>query len=429
MHIAVVGMNHRTAPVALRERLAVPEKVLFRILQGLTTGNGRTPAECAVLSTCNRFEVYTVVAHPEESARVFNRVTREIAAFSLQEVQEHVYTLVDEEAVHHLCRVAAGLDSMILGESQILGQVVAAYELAQRARATGPLLSRLFQQAIHTGKRVRRETSIGQAPASVGSAAVHLLQHEVPELARRRVLVIGAGTMARTAARYLHDLGISRLAVVNRTASRAKQLAAEVNARAYPWELLPVALGWAEVVIVATAAPGHLIDDTVLRQARGEDASPLVIVDIGVPRNVHPRAGDLPFVRLFDIDDLRRIVDAGLTLRRQAIPAAEAIIYHAVADFMRWWRTRCVAPTIAALYAQAEAVRQEVVTRTLRRLPKDTAPEEVADLVSRYLVEKLLQVPARNLRSLALNGDVDTYQAVLTRLFELDTNAPNGGTS
>ena len=429
MHITVVGMNHRTAPIALRERLAVPEKVLEGVLRGITRGNGLAPAECAVLSTCNRFEVYAVVPHPDEGLQVFNRVAREVATFSLQDVQDHVYTLSDAAAVRHLCRVAAGLDSMVLGESQILGQVVAAYELAQRARATGPLLSRLFQQAIHVGKRVRRETSIGQAPASVGSAAVHLLSREVPDLPERRVLVVGAGTMARTAARYLHDLGVSRLAIVNRTLQRGHQLATEVRARAYPWELLPVALQWADVVIVATAAPGYIVDETLLQQARAETSPPtLTIVDISVPRNVHPRVADLPFVRLFDIDDLRHIVDEGLALRRQAIPAAEYIIEAAVEEFTRWWRARSVAPTIAALYAHAEAVRQEVLTRTLRRLPPDASPEEVAEAVSRFLVDKLLQVPARNLRTLALNGDVDTYQAALTRLFELECTPPEGGT-
>ncbi len=420
MHIVAVGMNHRTAPVALRERLAVPEDALAAVLRRLAASGDRSPAESAVLSTCNRFEVYAVVNQVEEAVAAFNRITREVAAFSLQDVQEHVYTHVDEAAVRHLCRVAAGLDSMVLGESQILGQVADAYELAQTARTAGPLLSRLFQQAVHVGKRVRRETAIGQAPASVGSAAVHLLRREVRALPQRRVLVVGAGTMARTAARYLRDVGVTRLAVVNRTAARAARLAADVGGRAYSWDLLSIALGWADVVVVATAAPTYVLDEETARKAwEARVDRPVVIVDIGVPRNVHPRVGDLAFVRLFDIDDLKHIVDEGLAVRRQAIPQAEALVDAAVTEFMRWWRARAVAPTLAALHARAEAVRQDVIRRTLRRLPPDATPEEVADTVSRYLVEKLLQVPARNLRSLALNGEADVFESALVRLFEL----------
>ncbi len=419
MPIVIIGMNHRTAPVELRERLAVPADRLAEAMRR-ARAESSSLTEVAALSTCNRFEVYAVVEDVADAARAFDAIARHVDAFSLHEVQPYLYTHVDGEAVRHLYRVASGLDSMVLGESQILGQVVDAYELAQQAQTVGAVLSRLFQQAIHTGKRVRSETPIGRAAASVGSAAVHLLRREVPDLTQRRALIVGAGKMARTAARYLRDLGATQLAVVNRTAERAVRLAEDVGADVYTWGLLRVALRWADVAIVATGASAPIIDEPLLREARRvRQKDTLVIVDIGVPRNVVPDVAAMPGVRLFDIDDLKHVMDEGLAQRRQAIPAAEAIIEQQVEEFTRWLHARSIAPTIAALYEQAEDVRQQVVKRTLRRLPKDADPATVAEEVSRYLVEKLLQVPARNLYALAREGRLNGHEKVLQEMFEI----------
>ncbi len=418
MHVAVVGMNHRTAPVELRERLAVPEEQLVALLPVHMSGNGSHPDECVILSTCNRFEYYTVVSTPEEALTRFMELSHTLGAFEEVDVRAHLYHYVDGEAVRHLFRVASGLDSMVLGEPQILGQVAHAYELAHNAGAVGPVLSRLFQQAIHVGKRARAETAIGRAHASVGSAAVQLLREHVSDLGQARALVVGAGKMARTAARYLRATGVARLTIVNRTHSRALALAEDVDAEVLRWEALSNALARADVVIVATGAPSYLVlpEHVPSREA----THPLAIVDIGVPRNVHPAVADLPGVRVFDIDDLKGIVDDGLALRRSAVPQVEAIIARAVDGYMRWLQARAVAPTISALYERAEAIRRQTLERTLRRFSNGDITPEVLEEVTRILVDKLLQVPARNLQVLAREGDADGYDQAIKRLFELE---------
>ncbi len=423
MQVVLYGMNHRTAPVALRERLAAaPERLWGATRAAHQVPQG--PGEIAVLSTCNRFEVYMVVETLEAAARGFNHLVRELATFSLQDIHEHLYRHVDQEAVRHLFRVAAGLDSMVLGEPEILGQVREAWEAAREAGTVGPILHRLFQQAVTAGKRVRRETAIGQAPASVGSAAAHLVrEHAHPQ--RHRALVVGAGAMARTAARYLRDLGFRHLAVMNRTAARAQALAQEVQGRTFPWRDWPAALTWADVVVTAVAATQPILTPEDVAPTLREGGHPLLLVDIGVPRNIDPRVADLPGVHLFDIDDLRGVVDAGMALRRKAIPQAEAIVEEEMEEFMAWWRARMVAPTLQALYRQAEDVRREVLRRTLKRLQVNGDTEAVVDEVTRILVEKLLQVPARNLRHRALNGHGEAYAQVLAELFELEKGGKN----
>ncbi len=423
MQVVLYGMNHRTAPVALRERLAAaPERLWEAVRAAHQVPQG--PGEIAVLSTCNRFEVYMAVETLEAAARGFNHLVRELAAFSLQDIHEHLYRHTSQDAVRHLFRVAAGLDSMILGEPQILGQVREAWEAAREAGTVGPFLHRLFQQAVTAGKRVRRETAIGQAPASVGSAAAHLVrEHAHPY--KHHALVVGAGAMAQTAARYLRDLGFRHLAVMNRTAARAEALAQEVQGQTFPWRDWTTALAWADVVVTAVAATQPILTPEDVAPVLREGGHPLLLVDIGVPRNIDPRVADLPGVRLFDIDDLRGVVDAGLALRRKAIPQAEAIVEEEVEEFMSWWRARMVAPTLQALYRRAEDVRREVLRRTLKRLQVNGDTEAVVDEVTRILVEKLLQVPARNLRHRALNGHGEAYAQVLAELFELEKGGEN----
>lgn len=418
MQVVLYGMNHRTAPVALRERLAATPEQLREIAQAALQVP-RGPKEVVVLSTCNRFEVYMAVETLEAAARGFNHLLRQRAAFSLQDIHEHLYRHTDRDAVRHLFRVAGGLDSMILGEPQILGQVREAWNTAREAGTVGPLLHRLFQQAVRAGKRVRQETALGQAPASVGSAAAHLVrEHARPQ--QHRALVVGAGSMARTAARYLQDLGFRHLAVMNRTATRAEALAREVGGRTFPWCDWATALAWADVVVVAVAAPHPILTPEDVAPALREGRHPLLLVDIGVPRNIEPRVADLPGVRLFDIDDLRGVVDSGLALRRKAVPQAETIVEEEVDAYMAWWQARMVAPTLQALYRRAEDVRREVLRRTLKRLQVNGDTEAVVDEVTRILVEKLLQVPARNLRHQALNGHGESYARILAELFELE---------
>ncbi len=424
MQVVLYGMNHRTAPVALRERLAVEESRLWPAVQAVLQGEGPHPNEAVVLSTCNRFEVYLVAESAQAADAGYNALVHRLAGLSLQALQEHLYRLEDRDAVWHLFRVAAGLDSMILGEPEILGQVREAWQAARQAGVVGPILHRLFQQAVTAGKRVRRETAIGRAPASVGSAAAHLVrEHASP---RHRALVVGAGAMARTVARHLHSLGFRHLAVMNRTPQRAEDLAREVEGRTFPWQAWREALLWADVVVTAVAAPQPVLTYQEAAPVLAARERPLLMVDIGVPRNVDPRLADLPQVRLFDIDDLRGVVDAGLAQRRAAVPQAEAILREEMAEFLRWWQARRVAPLLTALHRRAEALRQDVVRRTLKRLHVNGETQEVVEEVTRILLEKWLQIPARNLRSLAQEGHEAPYAQALARLFELEEDGKRG---
>jgi len=421
MRVVVIGMNHKTAPLALRERLALSDARIRELLSEDVPGPGPQPEERVILSTCNRVEVYMALPDTVDPWAVFTRLAHSIDTLADVDVSAHTYTYEDGEAARHLFRVASGLDSMILGESQILGQVAHAYALAQEAHAVGPYLSRLFQMAVHVGKRARSETDISRAHVSVGSAAVHLAQAHHPHLHEARVAVLGAGQMGRLVARYLHAQGVKDIRVVNRTFARAQALAAEVEGQAHPWDALPGLLGEVDVIFVTTGAAEPLITRAEIARARRAGASPLLIVDISVPRNVAADVDTLPHVRVFDIDALKGMVAEGMDVRRQAIPQVERIIDDAVAEYERWIQARAVAPTISALYRQAESLRQSVLRRTLRRYSDRALDSDVVDEVTRILVEKLVQIPARNLQAMARNGGVNGYDKVLRELFELET--------
>ena len=421
MRVVVIGMNHKTAPLALRERLALSDARIRELLSEDVPGPGPQPEERVLLSTCNRVEVYMALPDAMDPWAVFTRLAHSIDTLADVDVAAHTYTYEDGEAARHLFRVASGLDSMILGESQILGQVAHAYALAQEVHAVGPYLSRLFQMAVHVGKRARSETDISRAHVSVGSAAVHLAQAHHPHLHEARVAVLGAGQMGRLVARYLHAQGVKDIRVVNRTFARAQALAAEVEGQAHPWDALPRLLGEVDVIFVTTGAAEPLITREEIARARRAGASPLLIVDISVPRNVAADVDTLPHVRVFDIDALKGMVAEGMDVRRQAIPQVERIIDDAVAEYERWLQARAVAPTISALYRQAESLRQSVLRRTLRRYSDRALDSDVVDEVTRILVEKLVQIPARNLQAMARNGGVNGYDKVLRELFELET--------
>ena len=425
MYIWLIGLNHRTAPVELREHLAWPAETLRDWLAALAD----LLPERAILSTCNRFELYAASSDPHLASQAFRRLLQAAPEVAWDAVEPALYRRIGLDAARHLFRVAAGLDSMILGEPEILGQVADAYDLAREAGAVGSYLSHLFQEALRVGKQARERTAIGRAPASVGSAAVHLLRQEVPDLTQRRALVVGAGAMARTAARYLRDARPAALAVVNRTPARGEALAREVQARLFPWNDLVPALAWADVAVVAVAAPQPVITAAHLQAAQRQRPGPRVLVDIGVPRNIAAEVAALPQVRLYDIDALQGLVDEGLARRQRAVPQVEGLVHQAVQEFNAWLQSRQVAPTLAALREQAEALRQQVLRRTLRRYPEARVDPAVVDEVTRILVEKWLQIPARNLHRLAREGRADPYDAVLRRLFELPTDRPSSPSS
>lgn len=430
MHIICLGLNHQTAPIELRERLTFSPTALKAALARWGCGDGARPAgtvEGAILSTCNRLEVY-VLAHDIDAAsglRAFLSEARHLPA----DLPLPFYTHVDEAAAQHLFRVAAGLDSMIVGEPQILGQVLAAYEAAQSQGAAGPVLAALFRRAVHTGKRTRAETAISHNAATVGSVVVGLAEQVLGKLSDATVLVLGAGEMGQLAARALVARGAHAPIVVNRSHGHGRELAQTWGGEALPFERLEEALARADIVIAATSAPHVIVHAPMIEAAlTARHGRPLFIFDIAVPRNVDPAAGRLPGVHLYNIDDLQAVVEDHLNGRRREVPRVEAIVAEEVASFMAWFRALEVVPIITELRQRSEAIRQAEVARALRRLGNVSARERhIIEAMSQSLVNKLLHPPTERLKIEAGNGQAALYAAIARALFDLEDQERTDG--
>jgi len=345
----------------------------------------------------------------------------ETTGASRAEFAPYLYHYTGTEVVTHLCRVAAGLDSMILGEPQILGQVTRAYQAALRAGAAGPALSALFRTAIHAGKRARAETAISRNPASVSAVAVRLAQGVVSDLAAAHVLIVGAGEMAELALEALRARGAADISVLNRTFDRAEQLAQRWGARALTLDRLAEALSTADIVITSSGAPHMMISPQAVRTAiASRPDRPLVFIDIAVPRNVHPGAARLPNVHCFNIDDLHSHLDEAVADRGREVPRVEAILAEEVTAFEAWWQGREVTPVIARLHAKADAIRRAEVEKALRHLPQLGAAERWRiEALTESLVNKLLHDPTRCLKAEADRGHAAEYAAMIRHLFAL----------
>ncbi len=432
MTILCLGLSHKTSPVELRERLNFTSTSLRAALARFGCGRDARPAgisELAILSTCNRLELYACVHSAEaQGAQTADDVFAPLLDFVVEarglpaaEFEAHLYRHAGRDAVTHLCRVAAGLDSMILGEPQILGQVFEAREMARAQGAAGPVLSALFRTAIRAGKRARAETAIGRNPASVSSVAVRLAEQVVGELAGRRVLVIGAGEMGTLAVEALRVRGVRHIAVVNRTRRRAAELAERWGGQAFSFEQLVEAIRQADIVIASTEAPHTIIGPGMVRETLiGRSGQPLVLIDIAVPRNVDPAVGDIPNVYVFNIDDLQTRLEGAIVERQNEVPRVESIVAQEVMTFEEWLRGVDIMPVITDLRQKAEAIRQRELDRTLRHLPDlDSPTREQIERLSRSLVNKLLHEPTVRLRTEAGNGQAAQYADVVRDLFGL----------
>ena len=423
MHIHCLGLNHRTAEISLRERFAFHEDTIKAALARLGCGLGSQPdsvTEMVILSTCNRVEIYAVAPRPDFEA--LEKFITEVKGFSPAEIQPNIYRLLDEDAVKHLFRVAAGLDSLVLGEPQILGQVMAAFELARSQDAVGPVLSRLFQAALHTGKRARSETAISHNPASISSVAVRLAEQAVPEFKTAKVGVVGAGEMAELAVEALRKRGVSNVKVVNRTLARARLLAERWGGEAATFEELPEILRQVDILITSTGAPHTVIHPDmaapVILQRRER---PLVIIDIAVPRDVNIEVGELPGIRLYDIDTLHRHLENSLARRADEVPYVEAILEEEQTSFMNYLNALDVIPLISEMRQQAEAIRQAELAKTLRRMAHLTPEErERLEALTQALVKKILHAPITRLRAEAGSPMSATYAAAARTLFDLE---------
>lgn len=424
--IVCLGLSHHTAPLALRERISCSLPEEHGLLEAVEDGSDRFSglAEIALLSTCNRIELYAVVDAPaEEAQRLLIDYLAAVHTVNAGSFDDYLYFHQGQAAIEHLARVAAGLDSLVLGEPQILGQVNDAYMTAVEANTAGPVLTALFRGAIRAGKRARTETAISSNPASVSSVAIMLAQQFAGDLERQKVLVVGLGEMGQLALSALRKRKIANISLANRSQERAERLAAAWHGRAYGLEELPQALATADTVICATAAPHTVVDAEMARAAVAQrKRRPLVIIDIAVPRDVEPDVADVPGVHLFDIDDLEENLDEALAARQQEIPRVEAIIAEEIEALEAEIRALTIKPVIVDLRQKAEAIRQRELERTLRFLG-DEVDEEVLKHVqhlSRSLVNKLLHEPTTRLREKATNGQATEYEAAVRDLFDLN---------
>ena len=435
MQILCLGFSHHTAPVELRECLHYSPDALQAALARFGCGRNVNPqgiTELVILSTCNRLELYAPVSGTWEIDRdVAGRAlfapllnfVGETRSLSEAEFEAHLYRHEGPEAVEHLCRVAAGLDSMILGEPQILGQVTEAYQAALGQGAIGPVLSALFRTAIRVGKRARTETAISRNPSTVGSVAVKLAGAVVGDLASARVLILGTGEMAELAVEALRARGASHIVVVSRTQERAMQLARRWGAQALTFEQLAEAVAAADIVIASTAAPHFLITPNLVRAAIAHrPARPLIFVDIAVPRNVDPDVSRLSNVHCYDIDDLQARLNGALAEREREIPRVEAIVAEEAGAFMEWLRGLDITALIVELRAKADALRRAEVEKTLRHLPRlDETERQRIEALTESLVNKLLHTPTLRLKAEAGNGHAAEYAAAARYLFALNS--------
>jgi glutamyl-tRNA reductase len=427
MPLAVVGLSHQTAPVEVRERFALPRGEVRSLLGDLV--DSRAIAEAALLSTCNRTECYLVPAETDAVDQAAEALI-ERAGIDSEDASRYLYVHRDRHAVRHLLRVAAGLDSMILGEPQIQGQVREAYERSREVEArlgsaVGPQLNRLFQTALRVGGRVRSETTLGIGAASVPSAAVELAKKIFGSLRGRRALVLGAGEMSEVTLDCLEAEGVRAAVVANRTFERATELAERRGASAVRLDDLPRVIGEVDIVVASTSAPHPVLTRERIRSALDRGLPhPLCILDIAIPRDVEPALEEEPNVFLYNLDDLHQMVDENLDRRRSEIGPAETLVDEGVEEFWAWYTSLSVVPTIRELRAQTEEVRQAETERILRRL-QHLAPEdqEAIDLFARSLMNKVLHAPTVRLKEAVGNGRGTSVVDTLRYLFELDSTA------
>ena len=419
MPIILAGVSHHRTPLEVRERLFFAPEAVPEGLGRLAQYNGLE--ERLILSTCNRVEVYSSAGSFEEGVDAIRSFLSEARGIAADVLRQHLYVLRDEDAMRHLFRVASSLDSMVVGEPQILGQVKEAYRLAQESGHAGKNLTSLFSRAFRVAKKVRERTAIGETPVSVSSVAADLVKKIFGGMAGRTVLLLGAGEMAELAARQLAAQGARAILVANRTLSRAQELAQSLGGRAVDYQNLTAELAAADIVIASTGAP-HIVLD------RGRVASalelrrdrPMFIIDIAVPRDVDPRVNELEDVYLYDIDDLQGVVSANLKGREREAEQARLIVEEELRAFLLRHKAEELSRAFAAIRVQAESFREGELSKTLNRLPAlDAKQRQALDAMTRAIVNKLLHHPFAHLREMA-SGQVDEKSlAFVRRLFGL----------
>jgi glutamyl-tRNA reductase len=424
MNIAVIGLSHKTASVEVREKLSIPETQIEGAIAHLRTYPH--VEEVSILSTCNRLEIYIVTDETEQGVREVTQFLSEHSKLPLHQLRQHLFILLHHDAVMHLMRVAAGLDSLVLGEGQILAQVKTMHKLGQQYNGVGRILNRLLKQAITAGKRVRTETSIGTGAVSISSAAVELAQMKVQNLASYRISILGAGKMSRLLVQHLVAKGATQISILNRSTGRAQELAnqfaAEAQIQVHLLSEMMQVIANSDMVFTSTSATEPLLDraklETVLLPSQ-----PLMLIDISVPRNVHANVCELANVQAFNVDDLKAVVAQNQESRRKMAQEAEGLLEEEVEAFEVWWRSLETVPTINSLREKIETIREQELEKALSRLGSEFAErhQEVIEAMTRGIVNKILHDPMVQLRA---QQDIEARRRAmetLCLLFNLET--------
>jgi glutamyl-tRNA reductase len=418
--LLALGISHKTAPVELRERVALPEGRAASVLRELVSTEHIH--EAVALSTCNRTELYLAVGDDVEAETTTLGTLARQADIRPTELVPHLYSLRDDGAARHLFRVTAGLEAMVVGETEIQGQVKRAYELALVEGTTSAIMNRLFREALAAGKRVRTETDIGAGQVSVSSVAVRLAQDALGDLSGRRVVIVGAGETGELTAQALVEAGVDSVFVANRHYDRAIGLAQRFGGKAVRFDDLPAELERADIVVSSTASPHHVVEhDGLAAVMAARERRPLLLVDIAVPRDIDPRVAEIEGVVLRDIDDLQRVVERTLFGRAAEAQRAEALIDHELERFLRWLGSLGVVPAITALRARGEEVVRQVLAENEERWEALTpADRERMELVAATIVKRLLHQPILRLKTHSDEHSSYAYVQALRELFGLD---------
>ena len=418
MPLLTTGISHHTATLEIREKIAIARTDYANRVKELHALDG--VEEVVVVSTCNRTEIYSI--GPKQSREQIRTWLQTKGGLSDAEMSRHCYVREREQAVQHLFRVAGGLDSLVLGESQIVGQLKESWQMAHEAGGIGKVLDRLFQHAFATGKRIRSKTRIGEHPVSVAYTTVMLAKQIFGDLISKTVILVGAGEMVELCGRHLHDKGLSSLIIVNRSVERAVELAEQFGAHAVSLADLPSVLHKADILISSTASQEPVICakpvKLALKQRRNQ---PMFLVDIAVPRDIHPDVGKLDNVYLYTIDDLQKVVDENMSRRSEAAEAAGNDITDSVEEFMRWLNSARAAVYLKNLHKHARLNSEELVSKALRKIKAGKDPEKVITQLANTLAKRILHLPSTRLREAAEAQD-DELLRVANRLFEPEEN-------
>ena len=424
MELIVLGLNHKTAPIEIRERLAFPEDRIETALHQVKSLTSLK--ENMILSTCNRVEIYAASREIENAILDLKHFLSRYHALSLKEFEKNLYSFVGEEAVKHIFRVASSLDSMVVGEPQILGQIKSAYNIAVESKTSGLILHRLLHRAFHVAKRVRTETKIGDRAVSVSFVAVELAKKIFETLEKKMVLLIGAGEMCELAARHLVSEGVEKVLVTNRTYERAVALAQEFKGEAIPFDEIGQGLKKADIVISATDSPQYLIHhDQVTKVIKDRKNRPIFFIDIADPRNIEPSVGDIENVYLYNIDDLKKVADENIKDRGKEAQKAESIVQEEVIKFVNWYHSLEVTPTIVALRKKFEEIRKKELEKTLSLHPNLSDKEKKSlEALTSAILNKILHTPSTLLKQSNEEAMADLYLDTLRTLFQLPEASP-----